>query len=538
MESIKLSVTYRRALQSKYRVVALAKIDAALRDWIAADAKRGIRTVHVALDDAVAMAALNVPPVTGKPNAARTKRAIDALARALTPHYIMMLGGDDVVPMFHVHNPSFDSDPNGDTDRVVPTDNPYACSRPYRAAARESYLVPDRVVGRIPDLPCAPGAGDPQWLVTPLRHATGWQPRPRSFYGLAYATCTATWRQAGLATAKVLGIPEADLMISPPTLDTTPLARRRLARTLHMTKCHGSEIDARFSGQRGKSFPDILFSDTLAPRIKPGTLVSAVCCYGAQVFAPSDPRNNTPGSLPISITYLAGGAVGFMGSTKVAWVGSKEMMCADWVVASYLKKCLEGASTGAATLEAKQDYMQFLAGQGLRPDTADEKTMIEFVLLGDPSVHPVQAATPAAPARSRSAVAAAATVLFASTAQRGERRAARASLGAQVTKALPLRVRRAAPAADVARRIYAMAVALLDKDDMALFDPLRCSASELRPASSPARAVAARALPARISTEYSWSAKLASGEQRGLRVLKVQVDVEGHVMRSRLLHGA
>ena len=387
MDSIKLSVTYRRALQSKYRAVALAKIDAALRDWIAADAKRGIRTVHVALDDAAAMAALNVPPVTGKPTAARTKRAIDALARALTPHYIMMLGGDDVVPMFHVHNPSFDSDPNGDTDRVVPTDNPYACSRPYRAAARESYLVPDRVVGRIPDLPCAPGAGDPQWLVTPLRHATGWQPRPRSFYGLAYATCTATWRQAGLATAKVLGIPEADLMISPSTLDTTPLARRRLARTLHMTKCHGSEIDARFSGQRGRSFPDILFSDTLAPRIKPGTLVSAVCCYGAQVFAPSDPRNNTPGSLPISITYLAGGAVGFMGSTKVAWVGSKEMMCADWVVASYLKKCLEGASTGAATLEAKQDYMQFLAGQGLRPDTADEKTMIEFVLLGDPSVH-------------------------------------------------------------------------------------------------------------------------------------------------------
>ena len=33
----------------------------------------------------------------------------------------------------------------------VPTDNPYASSLPFRSSDRRSYLVPDRVIGRIPD---------------------------------------------------------------------------------------------------------------------------------------------------------------------------------------------------------------------------------------------------------------------------------------------------------------------------------------------------------------------------------------------------
>jgi Peptidase family C25 len=546
MASIKLSITHRATLVRKYAPAALAKIDKAVADWVAADAARGLATVHVALDDAAAMQRLGVPAVTGKLTPVRAKRALDALARGLAPDYIVLFGGHDVVPNFIVPNPSLDA-ATGDDDPDVPTDNPYANSRAYRARARESYLVPDRVVGRIPDVPCAAGQGDPAWLVAALRTATAWTPRTREFYADAYATCCDAWRKSGEATVRYLGIPQPDLMISPPEVDGLALSRRRLARMLHVTKCHGALLDARYSGQKGQSFPDILSSGSVRAHAKPATLAAAMCCYGAQVFAPDDPRNNTPGEWPIAVAYLRGGAPGFMGATRIAWVGVNTMMCADWIVAGYLKKCLEGASLGRAMLESKQDYLQFLQGQGQRPDTADEKTMIEFVLLGDPSIHPVKsgAATPVRAAATRGAAAVAAR--GGAELQRAERRAARKAFGAAVTQRLPLRSAAPAPAAAKARELYAKAMQWLGAKDMAGLEATAPSVSTLveRRAAAPARAsagaarsaVAAGAVPsvAGKTTEYRWARVTRVNGVPAGRMLTMQVDAEGRILRSRLL---
>lgn len=535
MPSIKLSVTVRSALVAKYSPAALARIDAAVAAWIKADLARGIRTLHVALDDPAGMTAQGVAPVKGKVSAQKAKRAIDALAKKLAPEYIVILGGDDVIPYFRVKNPSHD--PDGDTDVMVATDNPYASSRVYRASAIKSYLIPDRVVGRIPDLPGAAGA-DPLWLVTPLKTATAWTPKPAVFYGSAYATCCDAWKNAGLATMRYLGLPTADLMISPPTVDATATARGRLARTLHFTKCHGAQIDANFYGQKGNSFPEILFSGTLAGQIVPGTLPAAMCCYGAQVYSPADPAARPAGALPISMTYLRGGAVGFMGSTEIAWVGPQIMMCADWIVAAYLKKALAGASLGRAMMESKQDYVQYVTGQGQRLDTADEKTMIEFVLLGDPSLHPVAAPAPAV--RSRSAASSVEVV------QRGERRIARAALAAQVTRELPERVSARAPAAATARKIFAAVAGMLDKSDQNFLEPGRARASKLVSAPVAARAVATRGLASAVgatrqlaeSVEYTWTGRKIVDGRPHVRLLTVEADAGGNVLRSRLLHSA
>ena len=60
MPSVKLSVTIRKNLANKYSVKDLKALDSAVKGWIAADAKRGFRTIHVALDDVAAMKALGV----------------------------------------------------------------------------------------------------------------------------------------------------------------------------------------------------------------------------------------------------------------------------------------------------------------------------------------------------------------------------------------------------------------------------------------------------------------------------------------------
>ena len=127
MTSTKLSVTLKRPLAAKYGA-AMARVQAAVQAWIAADVQRGMVVHHVVLDDAAEMARYQLQPLQGTPTALKVKRKVDALWRQLSPDYLVLFGGHDVLPMFEVPNPTRST--TGDGDPVVPTDNPYACSRP------------------------------------------------------------------------------------------------------------------------------------------------------------------------------------------------------------------------------------------------------------------------------------------------------------------------------------------------------------------------------------------------------------------------
>jgi hypothetical protein len=536
MPSIKLSITVGSALAGRYGPDGMRRVDKAIATWIAADARRGIETTHVAVDDAPAMRRLGVRAVSGRPTATKVKRALDTLCRTLVPDYIVILGGHDIVPMFVVPNPSFD--PDGDDDADVLTDNPYACSTAYRARTRASYLVPDRVVGRIPDLP---GDADTAWLTTSLRRAAAWKPKPPDFYDDAYAVVCDEWRLAGNACMRFLGLPGSELQVSPPTNDATRKARGRLGRTLHMIKCHGALLDARFYGQSGLSYPEVLLGPTLESRLTPGTLAAAMCCYGAQVFSPADRAAQLPGTWPIATTYLRKGAVGFAGATRIAWVGIDRMMCADWIVCAYLRAAREGASLGRALLEAKQDYVEKLSQQGQTPDTADEKTLIEFVLLGDPSLHPV-AAQPVPAARRSAALASPLAVQ-----ERSQRRALRAATAVQLRKALPERQAAAAADAARARRLFKSVAVALGAADASALQPARAKVQHVvsptaLPGATPAvrGARATRAGSARESLEYYWTSRTptADGRPAQIRLLKVETDIAGNIVRTRLLHAA
>lgn len=564
MPSIKLSVTVRAALEKKYGPAELKKIDTAVAAWIAAEKARGIDTVHLALDDKAAMGKHGVTALAGKVTPHKCKRALDALFAKMAPDYVVLFGGADVVPYFEVANPSFDPSGQGDDDRTVLTDNPYASSHRFDAGNLKSYLVPDRVVGRLTDLPATAGRGDPTTLLAQLKTATQWKSKPKSFFKDIYATCCDDWKAAGIATLRYLDYPVADLLVSPPARDGTPLARKRLARKVHVTKCHGVNVDAHFYGQKKKSYPEVLFSGTVEAKATAGTIATAMCCFGANVYAPSEPDAVPPGALPIPIAYLHQGALGFLGATKIAWVGDTAMLCADWIVAAYVKQALAGASQGRALLESKQDYMRYLVAQGINPDTADEKTLLEFVLLGDPALHPTIAPAPAAPVpaapksggAAKAVKAGAVTATMASAAKasrtlatatlRAGRRAARALVATQVERALPTRVQLAPPAADQAKKLFQAVAGLLPATMRQKMDPARVTASELLPppsfakmAAATGRAVAAvRGVNEARSREYTWSARSQDDNVPRIVMLKVEADADGNVVRTRTLHSA
>jgi hypothetical protein len=404
MKTIKLVVTHEGNLADKYAEQDLARIEEALQALRARDEARNIETVCVHLDRPAETGKYGANAVGVEPSAEECKRTIDALCATLAPGYMVLLGADDVIPHFQVPNPTFDpANPLGDLDREVPTDNPYACSRPYAAGDPASYLIPDRVVGRIPDLP---GSSDPSWLLDYLQVALEWSPGAAADFGEDFIVCCDAWKQSGTECVTYLGRDGARLLVAPPTAPDHPEdVAARYGTRFQMIKCHGALMDASFYGDESgkRPVPRVLSSEHLLGRTVRGAVVGAMCCYGAHVFDPDDPAAVSPGAPPIPSVYLRQGAYGFFGSTNLAWVGVNTMLCADWIVASALKGVMNGASLGRALLDAKQNLVRWIDQQGRVPSAAEKKTLLQFHLLGDPAIHVIPA-TEAAPALAAAAL--------------------------------------------------------------------------------------------------------------------------------------
>jgi hypothetical protein len=90
------------------------------------------------------------------------------------------------------------------------------------------------------------------------------------------------------------------------------------------------------------------------------------------------------GQRPIANTYLGAGAIAFLGSSNIAYGPSEGNDSADLITQYFLIDVLAGASTGRALLQARQ---KFVHGEKME-DPVNVKTIAQFMLLGDPSLHP------------------------------------------------------------------------------------------------------------------------------------------------------
>ncbi|MEP7021002.1 MAG: hypothetical protein ABI808_10145 [Pseudonocardiales bacterium] len=92
------------------------------------------------------------------------------------------------------------------------------------------------------------------------------------------------------------------------------------------------------------------------------------------------------------MSYLLAGAAGVFGASTVAYGPASANEYADVLCRLFLEEVLGGASLGRAALSARQRFVQ---GQTFL-DPTDLKTLVQFDLLGDPSLQPfvVNAAPP------------------------------------------------------------------------------------------------------------------------------------------------
>jgi hypothetical protein len=371
----KLVIINDAALRAKYGA-GFAGIEAALADLVAADEARGLVTQVLAIDKAAEMRRVGGHPVGGPADERGAKAAVDAAFKTLTPDYILLLDGPDVVPHIRL---SAIAELNDD-DLDIPSDLPYASGGGWsRDAAR--YLNITRVVGR---LPASPGTQDPGELVTLINHAIQHVPLPIEAFTEPFAISASVWMSSTQTSVNATFGPGFAVDAAPPA--THPGIDRRLDRQSHFINCHGAQASDEFYGQEGNVYPVAMKSDRIAGQVSRGAIVAAECCFGAELYD----HVGLGAAKPICMTYLEGGAAAYVGSTNVAYGPASGNGQADLITQNFLGYCLGGASAGRALLQARQEFVR----TQVMSQADNLKTIAQFLLLGDPSCHPCAMAAP------------------------------------------------------------------------------------------------------------------------------------------------
>ena len=223
----------------------------------------------------------------------------------LTPDYLVLLGSIDVDP----HQPCATRCTTASTTST----SSLPATSPTRATRRSATTPPTSsgLTGRRPD-PRRARRPRPRGAPRRPRHAATWTPLPRKDFEDHLGITAKEWSaRPSLSLRKLFGAAELHTSPHDGPAWSVPLLDRRV----HFINCHGAEGDPQFYGQLESAYPVSVRAKAIAGHVTPGTIVAAECCYGGQLWA----ATATAGHEPIPIAYLRSGAVGFVGSSTIAY---------------------------------------------------------------------------------------------------------------------------------------------------------------------------------------------------------------------------
>jgi hypothetical protein len=306
--STKLIVSNEDALRGKYKAEGLKAIRQAVDRMTRADAARGVTTKLLWLDDASALK----HPVTDVNDPEQAKKAIDeAFVLKDRPDYLMILGAPDVVTQQDLRNPVPGSAMEGDPDRIVTSDLPYACEARYSRKIKD-FIGPTRVVGRLPNVK---GDTDPKYLISLIDGSAQHKSRDVEDYDRFFGSTAKVWLQSTKLSLREIFNTSSGLFATPN--DGPKYKVGELDALMHFVNCHGAFEDWQFYGQEVEDGPtDSIAHDAtwVGGKIRVGTVAAFECCYGGDLYAV--PAN---GKVGIANVYLQHGAYGVWGSTTIAY---------------------------------------------------------------------------------------------------------------------------------------------------------------------------------------------------------------------------
>jgi tetratricopeptide (TPR) repeat protein len=393
--------TTRSGLEKQYTDQQAAEIDhemqrvarriAARPDWGA---------VVVYADDPVSMADFNLNPVSPD-DPWSLKLALVDLDNALAHKggmigALLIVGGPEIVPYHNLPNPV------DDIDLEVPSDNPYA-------TRDENYFVPEWPIGRLPG-----GAQkDAEPLIKGLKkieahHARvvqrrNWfqrlwdRLRRRGKFSTngrksSWGYTAAIWRRASLSVFRPIGAPHT-MSISPPVeaeSEEIHNGKNGLNPSVRLGyfNLHGLEDSSNWYGQRDPGEPADLPDYPIALRpedVKNSgnapQVVFSEACYGAHIA-------NKEIEDALALKFLASGSQTVVGSTCTSYGSiTTPLIAADLLGHAFWKFLRDGLPAGESLRRAKIHLAREMHHRQGYLDGEDQKTLISFLLLGDPLAH-------------------------------------------------------------------------------------------------------------------------------------------------------
>lgn len=264
---------------------------------------------------------------------------------------LLLVGGDRVIPFFRLNNPCADSD-----DEVL-SDSPYA-------SRDDNFIIPERVCARIPDS----GNGD---------FIAGQFVKARRIHRRSFGLTARVWQPASEAVYRSIGDP-AHLKVSPPVTADRFMAEWLQKKDYVYFNVHGSRISANWYGQDEGDYPVAMTPQNV---VGAAGIVASEACYGAYIIGKTQDD-------AICLKFLAEKEVlGFCGSTTIAYgPATPPSGEADLLVKYFFEYLQQGLTTGESLRNAKLDFARkSLRRRGFLDDD-DQKTLLQFVLYGDPTV--------------------------------------------------------------------------------------------------------------------------------------------------------
>lgn len=303
---------------------------------------------------------------------------------------LLIIGGPEVVPFHHLPNPT------DDVDDDVASDNPYG-------TLDSNYFVPEWPVGRLTG-ETGPDAG----LIleqlrrmkqhhNQFRRSETWferiffffnflwklnQPKAKSASSFGYAA--AVWRRPSEVAFRPVG--EARSMLFSPPLSTGGFDPLKITdANVAYYNLHGLIDTAEWYGQRELSdpanvpdYPVALAQKDLVKNGRSPGVVFTAACYGGHIEKKAENES-------LALRFLSIGSQAVVGSTGIAYGSvTTPLIGADLLAHLFWKNMQSGMMSGEALMLAKiETAREMIRRQGFL-DGEDQKTLISFVLFGDP----------------------------------------------------------------------------------------------------------------------------------------------------------
>jgi tetratricopeptide (TPR) repeat protein len=387
-------ITTRKGLENQYGAENLAEITKTITSLEnKTKLLSGWNAISLFVDDPMSTDKFGLPPaIAGDPWS--IKKLIGDLSSQLAEKgekigALLIIGGDKVVPFHLLPNPL------DDFDTHVPSDNPYACND-------ENYFVPQWPIGRLP----GSSGKNPTALLTqmnkvsqsrpeqllPIKRSPWWQQIilniVRKFLGRNDVTSLGisaeVWRRASHAVYRSIGKPH-HLKVSPP-VDAAQISNiHKKSTQLAYYNLHGLQDTAEWygqrdpmEGQRGPDYPVAVRPQDIKNSGRAPKIVFSEACFGANIIDKLVEE-------AICLKFLDSGSLAVVGSTCTSY-GSITMplIAADLLGKAFWNFLKQGYPAGESLRRAKIHLAREMNKRQGYLDGEDQKTLISFILYGDP----------------------------------------------------------------------------------------------------------------------------------------------------------